>query len=135
LKEKYMKSQLLIVVLLGLWLVTAGAGAGATNISGTWECTIERASGPVHDTLVFKQTGEKLSGTYSGSFREHKFNGTVKGNKVEFTWEKPPADGGKLPPTVTFNGTIESPTKITGTVEIPFCKEGQKCKWTATKKK
>jgi hypothetical protein len=130
-----MKSQLLIVVLLGLSLVTSGAVAGATNISGTWECAIERASGPVHDTLVFKQVGEKLSGVYSGSRGEHKFNGTVKGNKAVFTWESPPADGGKLPPTVTFDGTLESPTKMTGTVEVPFCKEGQKCKWTATKKK
>jgi hypothetical protein len=136
LEEEYMKSQLLIVVLLGLSLVTAGSwAANATDISGTWAVTIERASGPVNDKFVFKQEGEKLSGVYSGSFREHKFNGTVKGNKVVFTWEKPPADGGKLPPTVTFEGTIESPTKMTGTVEIPFCKEGQKCKWTATKQK
>jgi hypothetical protein len=129
-----MKSQLLVVILLGLLLVTDGAGAGATNISGTWECTIERASGAVHDTLVFKQTGEKLSGVYSGVFHEHKFNGTLKGNRLEFTWENPPADGGKRPPTVTFEGTLQSPTKMTGTVEVPFCAEGQKCKWTATKK-
>ncbi len=130
-----MKYQSLIIVLLGLSLVTTNAWTKAINISGTWECTIERESGPVKDTLVFTQRGEKLSGNYNGSRGKHKFNGTVKGNKVVFSWEKPPDAGPKPPPTVTFNGTIESPTKMTGTVEIPFCKEGQKCKWTAIKKK
>jgi hypothetical protein len=132
-----MKSQLLIVVLLGLLLVTAGSwAANATDISGKWGITIERTAeqgGTINDTLVFKQEGEKLSGTHSGSRGEHKFSGTVKGNKVEFTWEKPPADGPKAPPTITFDGTLESPTKITGTV-VAFCGR-EKCKWTATRKK
>jgi len=130
------KYQLLIVVLLGLSLVTAAAGAGATDISGTWGITIERTAeqgGTVNDTLVFEQKGEKLSGAYSGYFGKHKFSGTVKGDKVEFTWEKPPTDGPKQPITVTFEGAIESPTKMTGTV-VAFCRE-EKCKWTATKKK
>ena len=36
-------------------------------------------------------------------------------------------------PIVTFNGTIESPTRMTGTVEVPYCPEGQRCTWTATR--
>jgi hypothetical protein len=131
-----MKSQLLIVVLLGLTLGITGAWANATDISGTWGITIERTDeqgGTINDTLVFKQEGEKLSGAHSGSRGDHKFSGTVKGNKVEFTWEKPPTVGPKAPITVTFDGTIESPTKITGTV-VAFC-GNEKCKWTATKKK
>jgi hypothetical protein len=132
-----MKYQLLIVVLLGLSQVTAGSqAANTTDISGVWACTIERTAdqgGTFNATFVFKQENEKLSGTYSGRFGEHKFSGTVKGNKVEFTWEKPPSDGPKQPVTVTFKGALESPTKMTGTV-VAFCGE-EKCKWTATKKK
>jgi hypothetical protein len=136
-EEECMKSQLLLLVLLGLSLVTTGSGAAnATDISGAWGITIERTAeqgGTVNDTLVFKQEGEKLSGAYSGYFGKHKFSGTVKANKVEFTWEKPPTDGPKQPITVTFIGTLESPTKMTGTV-VAFCRE-EKCKWTATRKK
>jgi len=50
-----------IAGLIGLSLVTAGAWT-ASDISGRWEITIERASGPVNDTSVVKQEGEKLSG-------------------------------------------------------------------------
>jgi hypothetical protein len=132
-----MKSQMLIVVLLGLSLLTASAWANATDISGTWGITIERTAeqgGTFNATFVFKQAGEQLSGTYSGKFGEHKVIGTVKGDKVVFSWEqKPTTDGGKRPRPVTFDGTLESPTKMTGTV-IAFCGE-QKCEWTATKKK
>ncbi len=131
-----MKYPHLIILVLTLSLGVAVAQPTqsiSTNISGTWEVTIERASGPVNDKFVFKQEGEKLSGTYSGSFFEHKFNGTVKANKVVFTWDQP-ADAGKLPPAVTFNGTLQSSTKMTGTVGIPFAPEGQTCKWTATRK-
>jgi hypothetical protein len=133
-----MKYQLLIVVLLGLSLVTAGAWANGADISGTWEFTIERAAeqgGKFSAMIVFKQTGEKLSGAYSGRFGEHKVIGAVKGDKAVFSWEtEPTTDGGKLPCMVIFNGAIESPNKMAGAVEC-FCGEGQKCKWTATKKK
>ncbi len=151
-----MKYRPLIAGLIGLSLVTAGAWA-ASDISGTWEITIERASGPVNDTFVVKQEGEKLSGTYTGLFGEYKVVGTLKGNKAVFGWEPHPPpedDGTKLPPPVileqaspddgggkrlptviTFHGTLESPTEMIGTVGAPFGSDGQTCKWTAIKNK
>ena len=133
-----MKHQLLIIVLLGLSLVTSGAWANAADISGTWEITIERAAeqgGTFKATIVFKQTGAKLSGDYSGRFGEHKVIGAVKGDKAMFSWEsEPKTDGGKPPCLVTFDATIESPNKMTGAVEC-FCGEGQRCNWSGTKKK
>ena len=131
-----MKYPLLIVVLLGLSLGTAGARAGATNVSGTWSCSIDQKDedGPMTVTFVFKQEGEKLTGTYSDTLNRHEVTGTVNGNKVVLSWElKPPPNSKKTGSlTVTFNGVIESPTKMTGTVGRPFC---DACKWTATKKK
>jgi len=133
-----MKYQLLIIFLLGLSLGTGAAWANAADISGTWEFTIERTAeqgGTFNSTLVFKQTGSALSGAYSGRFGEHKIIGAVKGDKAVFSWEsKPATDGGKSPCQVSFNGVIESTNKMTGDVDC-FCGEGQKCKWTATKKK
>jgi hypothetical protein len=132
-----MKYQLLIVFLFGLSLGTVGTAAGANNISGTWSVSIDQRDqdGPVNLTFVFKQEGEKLTGAYlrSGQSEEAKVTGTVKENKVTFSYEiKPPPQIKKPGLTVTFTGTIESPTKITGSIGRPFCDE---CKWTATKMK
>ena len=55
----------------------------------------------------------------------------MKGNDVVFGWEMPGNRGTTY--TVAFKGTIESATKMTGTVGSPFCGDG--CDWTATKKK
>ena len=133
-----MKCQFLIVVLFGLSLVNADARANVADISGKWECVIERTAeqgGTFNATFVLNQQGEKLNGSYSGRFGEHKVIGSVKGDKAVFRWEtKPTTDGGKQPCLVTFHGAIESPNKMTGAVEC-FCGEGQKCKWVATRKK
>jgi len=125
-----MKFQLLIVVLLGLWLVPAGTGASATNISGTWAFSISLDGGPQDFpmTFVFKQEGEKLTGTQPGASGEPKVTGTVKGNKVAFNVEGKNKSGDAY--KNAYTGTIESPTKMTGAVE--FAKGPGK--WTATKK-
>ena len=134
-----MNHQLLIAVLLSLTLGTAGGGA--SNISGTWACTIDQKDedGPMKVTFVFKQEGEKLTGAYSDAIRRDlPITGTVKGDKVVFSYEARPPAGVKKPGgglVVTFTGAIESATRITGTLPIgsPYCAAG--CKWTATKKK
>src|SRR5262249_51372213 len=126
-----MKSQLLTVVLLGLSLIPAGAPSGATDISGTWACSIEMGEPkPTSVTFAFKQEGEKLSGAYTHPQRQLSVTGTVKGDQVVFSY-KLVSDKSSM--TVRYTGTIESPTKMTGAVEwigggVP------PGKWTATKK-
>ena len=125
-----MKYQLLIVVLLGLTLGAVGVRAGAADLSGTWAFSVNLEGGPqnVPQTFVFKQEGEKLTGTQSGGSSEPTVTGSVKGNKVVFSVEGKNRSG--EPYKNTYTGTIESPTKMTGTVEFP---KGPG-KWTATKK-
>ena len=125
-----MKYQLLIVLLLGLALGTVAAWAGAANVSGTWAFTVEVMGPPANPTFVFKQEGERLAGTYYGGLGEHEVTGTVKGNKVVFSFNATTSKGQSL--KVTYTGTIESPTKMTGTVEFTG---GARGKWTASKKK
>ena len=123
-----MKYQLLIVFLLGLSLAPAGSWAGAVDISGTWAFSVsmEDARGPqnVPSTFVLKQEGEKLTGAQG----DNKVTGAVKGNKVAFNVEGKNRSG--EPYKNAYNGTIESPTQMSGTVE--FVKGP--AKWTATKK-
>jgi hypothetical protein len=125
-----MKYQLLIVVLLSLALGTAGARAGAADISGTWAFSVSLEGGPQNFpmTFVFKQEGEKLTGTQSGGSGEPKVTGTVKGSKVAFNVEGKNRSGDAY--KNTWTGTIESPTRMTGICEFP---KGPG-KWTATRK-
>jgi hypothetical protein len=118
---------------------TTGATNSAADLTGTWEITVERSaeySGNFTSTIVFKQQGEKLNGDYTGKFGPKKLSGFVKEEKVEFSWQEKPdpnIDSDKGPRPVTFEGLLESPTKMTGTV-VAFCGR-EKCKWTAIKKK
>ena len=125
-----MKHQLLIVFLLGLLLVPAGSSAGSSDISGTWAFSVSLEGGPQNAamTFVFKQAGEKLTGSQSTGAGEQKVTGAVKGNKVGFSVEGKSRSG--EPYKNTFSGVIESPTRMTGACEFP---KGSG-KWTATKK-
>jgi hypothetical protein len=125
-----MKYQLLIILLLGLSLVATGAGAGAADISGTWAFSVSLDGGPQNFpmTFVFKQQGEKLTGSQSSGTGEPKVTGVVKGNKVEFSVEGKNRSG--EPYKNTFTGAIESPAKMSGACEFP---KGPG-KWIATKK-
>ena len=125
-----MKYQLLIIMLFGLLLGTSGAWASAVDISGTWAFSLNLEGGPqnVPFTFVFKQEGEKLTGSQSGGSGEQKVTVTVKGNRVVFSVEGKNRSG--EPFKYNFAGTIESSTKMTGTAEFP---KGPGT-WTATRK-
>jgi len=123
---------LLVVFSLGFGLTPVGAEAGPVNITGTWGLQYMGREEPIKMTFVFKQEGEKLSGTFSGvgPMPPCPVIGAVKGNNVVFGWEMPGNRG--TTQTVAFKGAIESATKMTGTVGSPFCGNG--CTWTAARK-
>jgi hypothetical protein len=122
---------LFVVFLLGFGLMPIGAETGPVDLTGTWGVQYMGSQGPIKMTFVLQQTGEKLTGDYSGPLGPRKVIGAVKGNKVVFGWD---AEGNQgVTYTVAFKGAIESATKMTGTVGNPFCgSEG--CEWTGTKR-
>src|SRR6185503_6642509 len=118
---------LIAILVIGL-IASFGAASprvAAVNISGTWGFSVDLEDGGHGDpTFVFKQEGEKLTGTYSGPLGEQKVTGTVKGDKAVFGFEAS-RDGETL--KATYTATIESPTKMTGTVAFNDAIRG---KWT-----
>ena len=104
-----MKYQLLIVLLLGLLLAPVGSRAGAADISGTWAFSVSLDGGPQNFpmTFVFKQQGEKLTGSQTSGSGEPKVTGAVKGNKLEFSVEGKNRSGD--PFKNTFSGSDRVP--------------------------
>ncbi|MFY9553401.1 MAG: hypothetical protein WAV20_06905 [Blastocatellia bacterium] len=115
-------------------LAAAATGAGRANysgvdITGTWGFSVDLDNGDHGDpTFVFKQDKETLTGTYEGPLGQRNITGTVKENRAVFGFEFM-NEGQTI--KVTYTATIESATKMSGTMEIMG---GPKGKWTATKK-
>lgn len=104
-------------------LILSAALSFAADISGKWTFNVVLDAGSGAPTFEFKQTGEKLTGTYHGAVGDAELTGTVKGDKVEFTF------GGQAG-TVKYTGTLDGATKISGTCEYGELGNG---KFTGTK--
>ncbi|HEX7285936.1 MAG TPA: hypothetical protein VF532_07120 [Candidatus Angelobacter sp.] len=62
--------------------------AYAASISGTWNTKVDLGGGQGGSpTFVFKQDGEKLTGTYTGALGDAPLTGSVKGNAVTFDFD------------------------------------------------
>ena len=125
-----MKNCVLLISLLAM--VGAGVARAAippVDISGTWVFSVDLDTGGHGDpTFVFKQDKETLSGSYDGPLGQYQIVGTIKDNKAVFGFEFT-NDGESH--KVAYTGTVESATKMSGTMEIT---NGPKGKWTATRK-
>jgi hypothetical protein len=88
-------------------LAVLTAGAQTANVSGNWKLTLETPNGPASPSLVLKQEGEKLTGTYKGRFGEAPLEGAVKGKDIKFT-VKVNAQGQEF--VIEYSGAVEGDT-------------------------
>ena len=110
------------MVIVALVLVGAGVRAqDKVDVTGTWLLQVETAQGGGSPTFTFKQTGDKIEGTYEGTFgKSDKVKGTVTGNKVQWSFTAD-AQGTQL--NIVYNGTVEKDT-MKGTVTLGDLGEG-----------
>ncbi|MGA2130964.1 MAG: hypothetical protein ABSH50_01505 [Bryobacteraceae bacterium] len=99
----------------------------ARDISGNWEFSVDTSAGSGSPSFVFKQAGEKLTGTYSGLFGKADLTGTVKGDQIDFKFDFSYSGTSGV---AHYTGTVESDKKMKGKVEFGDLGEGT---WTATK--
>jgi hypothetical protein len=100
----------------------------AADISGSWDFNVDTAAGSGSPSFVFKQDGEKLTGTYSGLFGKADLTGTVKGNQIDFQFNFSYSGESGV---AHYTGTIESDKKMSGKVQIGDLGDGT---WTGTKR-
>jgi hypothetical protein len=117
-----MKLSRQLALLSCLFLSTAALYA--QNLTGKWNSTVTLGDQGGNPTFTLQQTGDKLTGTYSGALGEAPLHGTVNGTDITFDFD---AYGG----TIHYVGKLAADgKKITGT-----CDYGQlgKGTFTATK--
>ncbi|MBZ5604281.1 MAG: hypothetical protein LAO79_18420 [Acidobacteriia bacterium] len=80
-------------------LLLSAALTFAADITGKWTLNVVLDAGSGSPTFDFVQKGEALTGTYHGQFGEAPLKGTVKGDKIEFTF-------GEGDATAKYSGTV-----------------------------
>ncbi len=111
------------IIFLCATMNLVNAAQDKIDISGNWAFSVETSAGAGSPSFTFKQNGETLTGKYNGQLGEADLNGTVKGNKIEFSFEA----GGGL---VVYTGTIEKDS-MSGKVSLGDQASGT---WTAKRK-
>jgi hypothetical protein len=99
----------------------------AVDVTGTWQMTVESPQGTAHPSLVLKQDGEKLTGTYKGRIGESRLEGTVNNDRIRFTVTLKFQD---QPFVITYTGTVEQDT-MKGTAQFGEAGSGN---WSAQRK-
>jgi hypothetical protein len=104
--------------------------AAKTDLTGTWNITVELPNMTANPTMVLKQDGEKLTGDYvSAQYGKFPIAGTVKGSDVSFSFAMN-VEGNSL--TVTYSAKVESDGSLKGSVGYGDMMSGT---FTASRKK
>ena len=97
-----------------LALTIGTATAQAVDVTGDWAFNVETGMGSGQPAISFKQSGEALTGTYSGTLGTANFTGNVKGTAITFSFSVD-AQGQTI--DVVYTGTVEG-TAMKGTVAM-----------------
>lgn len=114
--------QLASFVLLLVVAVAAAAADAPANVAGTWNVDVSGGAGKTTQTIVLKQDGGTITGTFKGPRQSGTIDGTVDGKNIK------------------FHVTARIPLDYTGTVDGDSMKgtmsgRGQQGDWTATRSK
>lgn len=104
------------------FLLAASALAQDTpaNVAGTWKVAVTGEAGNAEQTIVLKQDGNKITGSFKGPKQSGPIEGTVEGKNISFhVRTRVPLD---------YQGTIDGDT-MKGTLTG----KGKTGDWTATR--
>jgi hypothetical protein len=93
---------------------TAQPAAAKTDLTGTWNFTVELPNMTATPTVALKQDGEKLTGDYvSAQYGKFPLAGSVKGSDVSFSFAMS-VEGNSL--NVTYTGKVDTDGSLKGSV-------------------
>ncbi|MCY7422453.1 MAG: hypothetical protein LH478_12005 [Chitinophagaceae bacterium] len=97
-------------------LSTFSVSAQAVDVSGKWNMKVETSAGSGTPVFVLKQTGETITGTYTGQLGEAEITGTIKGKEIKLEFKAGDYN-------IIYTGTVEGNT-MTGKVSIGDVAQG-----------
>jgi hypothetical protein len=111
---------------------TPAPAAKALDVSGKWAVAMELSIGTSNPTLVLKQDGTKVTGTYTGRYGESKLTGTIDDKRQLVFQVALSAEG--MDVTMFFSGEVSADGQMIakGVVNIEGLGEGT---WAARKDK
>jgi hypothetical protein len=102
--EEQMKKVYSVIAMFSLLLIPVLAGAQDIDVTGDWEITTQSPRGERTSDIHFEQEGEKLTVTMQIMGEEATAEGTVKGNKIEWSVTRSTQRGEF---TISYSGTVE----------------------------
>ena len=106
-------------------LIASGLGFAAgqpANVAGTWKITVTGESGSADQTIVLKQDGNKITGTFRGPRQSGSLEGLIDGNRITFHVNT------RI--SLDYKGTVDGDC-MKGTMTA----KGKSGEWTATREK
>ena len=95
-----------------------------TGLTGTWVFDVVLDTGGGDVMFVLRQDGETLAGTYDGAYGTADLQGTVRNERIEFTFET------ERTGIVTFEGRLDG-SSMNGTCDYSELSEGS---WVAMRR-
>jgi hypothetical protein len=90
--------------------------AAKIDITGNWAFSVISPAGQGTPTVVFKQKGDSISGTYkSNALGTKEFIGTLKEGKIAFEF---PAESGGQQFMMSFSGTVDDKDNMKGSIDF-----------------
>lgn len=103
-KQNYLRALLVACGLLLVWGGSLPAAEEPAKVAGTWDMTIQGRQRSFQVTLTLLQDGSTIKGSTKGERGESPLEGTVTGNRLNFTVKRDTPNG---PFTIEYTGTLE----------------------------
>jgi len=116
-----------MIALFALLLIPVLLSAQDVNVTGDWEITTQSPRGERTSDIHFEQDGESLTVTMQLMNEEVTAEGTVKGNKIEWSVTRSTQRGEF---TISYTGTIDGDS-MSGEAQMG---DFGTMEWTAKKK-
>jgi len=118
----------LILCLAVMGGATPRSGIPVEDVTGSWDMTVEISGEAAHPSILLRQDGERISGTYEGQMGKSSVEGSLKGTDIQFRVSLKFQDSVYA---ITYTGTV-SEGAMKGTVRFGDAGTGN---WTAKRRK